>query len=323
MAGHQTRARVVLGLNDGRRPLRQHFGYPRMVQVEVLRARRIEQREHPHDPFRRMPHGACQYLIGCRHVARDLGDVIDHDGALLQLHPGGQMLLRALQRLARHRMAASRQGQRDVLVGHPQGRKDAAHAFEPGFQDEAEFIRIARGRRLMRGYFHHEIEVALAHVQIPLSGAQFRAQRQFAAQAFQGRLHQLAHGLDGTRLALRAGEPRNQADDAEHLDFFATYGEGVGSAVGIERPHDAGIFRGIGQRVGEGVRDHGGLVGEVPLVRRPYQIREAVMHHDSAQARHEHSQQTAIGLERRVRGGTLGGGRLHLRHCGHPSLFED
>ena len=155
LAGHQAGARIVLGLNDAGGSLRQHFGDPRLMQIEILRARRIEQREHTHDPFRRVAHRTGQDLVGRGYVASDLGNVIDDDGALLQLHPRHQMMLRPLQRLRRHGLAASRQGQGDILVRHPQCRERAAHALEPGLHDEPEFS-VSLGRRLMRRYFQHE-----------------------------------------------------------------------------------------------------------------------------------------------------------------------
>ena len=111
LAGHQAGAGIVLRLDDAGRSLRQHLGDARLMQIEILRARRIEQGEHAHDAFRRVAHRAGQDLVRRRDVARHLGDVIDDDGALLQLHPGHQMMLRALQRLRRHGLAAARQRQ--------------------------------------------------------------------------------------------------------------------------------------------------------------------------------------------------------------------
>ena len=105
--------------------LRQHFGDARLLQVEILRARRIEQREHAHDPLRGMPHRAGQDLVGRRDVARDLGDVIDHDGALLQLHPRHQVMLRTLQRFGRHRAGRCASGTREMFLS---GTHSAASA---------------------------------------------------------------------------------------------------------------------------------------------------------------------------------------------------
>ena len=180
LAGHQAGAGIVLRLNDAGRSFRQHFGDARLMQVEVLRARRIEQGEHAHDALRRVPYGAGQNLVRSRDVARDLGNMIDDDGALLQLHPGHQMMLRPVQRFRRHRLSAARQGQADVLVRHPQSGERAAHALQPGLQDEPEFVGVAGGGRLMRGNFQHQIQVALAHVEIAFAGTQFGAQRELA-----------------------------------------------------------------------------------------------------------------------------------------------
>jgi hypothetical protein len=47
-----------------------------------------------------------------------------------------------------------------------------------GLHDEAEFVLVARRRRLLRGHLEHdEIEVALAHVEIAFARAQLGAQR--------------------------------------------------------------------------------------------------------------------------------------------------
>jgi hypothetical protein len=58
LAGHQAGARIILSLDDAGRPFCQHLRDAGLMQIEVLRTRRIEQGEHAHDPFRRMPHGA-------------------------------------------------------------------------------------------------------------------------------------------------------------------------------------------------------------------------------------------------------------------------
>jgi len=68
--------------------------------------------------------------------------MIDDDGALLQLHPGHQVMLGAMQRIPpTWGWAAARQGQGDILVGHPQRRERAAHTLEPGLHDEPEFVK--------------------------------------------------------------------------------------------------------------------------------------------------------------------------------------
>ncbi len=317
LAGHEAGAGIVLSLDDAGRSLCQHLGNARLMQIEILRTRRIEQGEHAHDAFRRVAHRAGQDLVRRRDVARHLGDMIDDDRALLQLHPGHQMMLRTLQRLRRHGRAAARQRQRDVFIRHPQCRQRAAHAFEAGLHDEAEFVGIARGRRLMRRNFHQEIEIAFAHIEVAFAGAQFRTQRELAPQALQCRLHQLANGLQGPRLRLLSRQAGDQADDPQQLDVLAANREAVHGAVGVQGAHDSGIFHGIRQRIRDGFLDDAGLVRQIPFVRCPNQIGEAVMHDHAAQTRHEHSQQPAIGVERGVRGRVLGDGRLHIQHCGH------
>ena len=49
LAGHETGAGVVLRLDDDRRALCQHFGHSCLLQIEILRARRVEEREDAHD----------------------------------------------------------------------------------------------------------------------------------------------------------------------------------------------------------------------------------------------------------------------------------
>ena len=173
----------------------------------------------------------------------------------------------------------------------------------------------------MRGNLQHEIQIALAHVQVAFAGAEFRAQRQFAPQAFQGGLHQLTHGLQGARLGQLAGQARNQADDPQQLDMLAADGKGVHGAIGIERAHETGEFRGIRECNRNGVLDEVGFIRQIPFVRGPHQVGEAVVHHHAAQAGHEHPKQPAIRLERSVRGGRLDGGRLDFQQCSHPSGF--
>ncbi len=159
-----------------------------------------------------VPYGACQDLVRRRDVGRDLGNMIDDDGALLHLHPCGQMMLSALQRFRRHRRSAARHGHGDILVRHPQRGERATHAVEAGLQDLRKFVRVAR-RGLIGGDLHHQFQVALFDVQIALAGTQLGAQRQLAAQAFECRLHQLTDGLQRARLDLGSGQPHHQAYD--------------------------------------------------------------------------------------------------------------
>ena len=215
--------------------LRQQLGDARLMQIEVLRARRIEERQHAHDALRGVAHRAGENLVGRGDVARHFGDVIDDDGALLQLHPGHQMLLRALQRFRRDiGLAAAGHGQGDVLVGHPQRRQRAAHALEAGLQDELELVGIARPRPDCEDISSIRSQVALAHVEVALARAELRAQRELAPQALERRLHQLPHGLQRPRFGLRAGQARHQADDAEQLDMLAAHREGI-DALGRHR----------------------------------------------------------------------------------------
>ncbi len=146
LARHEPGAAVVLCLDDDGRALRQHFGDPRLLHVEIRRTGRIEQRQHAHDALRMMPNRAGQYLVRRRDIARDLGDVIDHDGALLQLHPRHQMMLGARQRFRRHGLAAARQGYRDIFIGHPQRCQRTPHAVKAGLQYQPK-IRPRRSRR--------------------------------------------------------------------------------------------------------------------------------------------------------------------------------
>ena len=103
LAGHESGAGVVLRLDDARGALCQHLRDARLLGVEIRRARGIEQGKHAHDALRMVAYGACQDLVGRGHIARDLGDVIDHDGALLHLHPCHQVMLSTHQGLGRHR----------------------------------------------------------------------------------------------------------------------------------------------------------------------------------------------------------------------------
>jgi hypothetical protein len=176
MTGHETGADVVLRLDDDGDFLRQKLGDARLMRIEIAGARRIEERHHAHHALGRMAHRTGQYLVGSGHVARDFGDVIDHDGALLQLHPSHQMLLRALQRLGRHGVAAAGHRQCDILVRHPERDERATHVLDRGLQDQVEFVRLSRGGIGGR-HLQHERQVALAHVEIPFAQSELRAQQ--------------------------------------------------------------------------------------------------------------------------------------------------
>ena len=78
----------------------------------------------------------------------------------------------------------------------------------------------------------------------------------------------------------------------------------------------------VRQRVRDGVLDEVRVLGRIPFVRSPHEVREPVVHHHSAQAGHEHPQQAAIGIERGVSDGPLDDVGLAIQHCGHPSGFE-
>jgi hypothetical protein len=158
--------RPVLRLDDYRGLLRQQLGDARLVRIEIQGTCRIEQCEYAHDALGRMAHRASQYLVRSRDLARNFGDVIHHDGALLQLHPRQQMLLRAFQGIGRHRLSAARLRQRNLLVGNPQGGKGTTHVLESRFQDQVEFIGVVYRCRLMRGNFEHQGQIALAYVEI-------------------------------------------------------------------------------------------------------------------------------------------------------------
>jgi len=93
---------------------------------------------------------------------------------------------------------------------------------------------------------------------------------------------------------------------------LAAHRERVHGAIGIQCAHDAGEFGGVGQRGRDAVLDDIRFLGKVPLVRGPNQVGKSVVHHDSAQARHQHPKQTAVRIERSVRSGRLDGVSLHF-----------
>jgi len=68
------------------------------------------------------------------------------------------------------------------------------------------------------------------------------------------------------------------------------------------------------------LRDDLRQVGKVGFVRGPQEVGKAVVHDDGADARHQHAEQSAIGLERGVRRRLLGRVYLDLRRDSHPSF---
>ena len=222
--------------------------------------------------------------------------MIDDDGTLLHLHPRRQMMLRPLQRLRRHRCAAAGHGHGDVLVRHPQRRQRATHAFETGLQNLRKFVRVAR-RSLIGGDLHHQLQIALFDVQIALAGSELGAQRQLAAQAFEGRLHQLPDRLQGTRLYLGSRQPNDQADDTEQFNVLAAHREGINHPVCVDGSRDARKLGGVGQGVGDRIVDEFRLVAQVPFIGSPYQIGITVVDDHASQAGHEHPQQAAVRVE--------------------------
>ena len=277
-----------------------------------MRARGIEQRQNTHHALGRVTHRAGENLVRRGDVGRHLGDMIDDDGALLQLHPGHQVLLGAVQRVGRHRVSAASQRQGDVLVRHPESRQGAAHVLQRALQDEVELVRIA-GRGLVRRHLEHERQIAFAHAEIPFARPELEAQRQFPAQALERGLQELAHVGQGTRLGACTRESGEQAHDAEQLDVLAPDGYGVDRPVGVQANH-ARKLRLIGQGAGNRVLDRIELIAEIPILRGPYQIGIAVVYDHALEARHEHPQETCIGFEGGNDGVGLYGDRFDVQH---------
>jgi hypothetical protein len=150
-----------LRLDDDGCLLGKKLGDAGLMRIEIRTARRIEQRQNTHDPFRRVAHGTGEYLVRRGRDAGHLRDSIDHDRPLLQLHPRQQMLLSALQRFGRHRLPASCERQLDVLVRHPEHRQGAMHVIQSRLQDQVELIGVAGGVRFPGGHFEHERQVTL------------------------------------------------------------------------------------------------------------------------------------------------------------------
>ena len=238
--------------------------------------------------------------------------MIDDDSALLHLHPRRQMMLRPLQRFRRHRCSAAGHGHGDVLVRHPKRGQSATHAIEAGLQDLRKFVRVAR-RSLIGGDLHHQLEIALFDVQIALAGAQLGAQRQLAAQALEGGLHQLADGLQRARLDLGSRQPNDQTHDTQQFNVLAAYGEGINHPVRIDGSRDARKLGGIGQGIGDRVVDELRLVAQVPLIGSPHKVGIAIVNDHAAQARHEHAQQSAVRVERGL-GMRFDDVRLDIQH---------
>ena len=277
--GHEARARIVLSLDDDGHLLRQQLGDARLMRIEIMRARRIEQRQHAHHALGWVANRAGQNLVGRRHVARDLGDVIDDDGALLQLHPGHQMLLCALQRFGRHGISAASHRHGRCSCRGPRARR-ARSPCAPVRSSRSDRTHPHRrwrsGSTTSRASGTNRVRVLRDPV---------RAIRAWSAAPVR------AAGIPGP--AARAGErmaagaPRCARADRRtcrlttpsELHVLAAHRERIHARGPHRRARRPGIRAGSVIALAIASLTRSSVVAEIPFIRRPDEFREAVVDH--------------------------------------------
>ena len=209
-----------------------------------------------------------------------------------------------LQRFRRHRVSAAGHRQADVLVRHPERRQRAVHVLQAGLQDQVELVRLAR-RGLGRGHLQHQRQVALAHVEIALART-----RAWSAAPARGA------GIRGPAApagaCTAAGAPRCARPDRRTSRLTTPSSSTCSPRMANEYTalsaswrtmpgNSCGSVEGVGDRLLARLRAHRRDPSHpTPTATLP----RAVVHQHPLQARHEHPQQAAVGLEgsrRRVR----------------------
>ncbi len=297
----QQPGRRVIGVHqDVRHATCEQLDQPHLAEVEVHRARLLEQREDAEHALRAVHHRAGQDLVRQRADLVGRARVVRGHRLPVQLRPGQQLAVRFRERLGARawRGALAGAAHRDVLVRDQQRADAAAEVIHAALQQLREVVRRLAARVIALRGTEQQLEVAVTGHQAALQVADAVLRGELAGQAFERRAQQAVHQRKGPRFATLRGFARDDADRAEQRQVRAAQHEYVRRVVAIDGLGKALAVRLLGDLLRERLLDQAMQLGRIDAVVQPDRQAHAIVDRNGLGPGQQHLDQLPVRVER-------------------------